>query len=64
MELKNKLTRSRSSHSACNNLVHLSFLSGCQNTILEINFERRSALVTVSFGAAAVSDLTSPAGEN
>lgn len=51
--MKNKLTRSRPPKSACNNLLHLSFLSGCLNTIPKINLGRPSALVTVTFSAAA-----------
>lgn len=51
--MKNKLTRSRPPKSACNNLVHLSFLSGCLNTIPKINLGRPSALVTVTCSAAA-----------
>lgn len=60
LEVKNKLTRSRPPQSACNNLVHLSFLSGCLNTILKINLARPSALVTVTFGAAAAASPCCP----
>lgn len=60
LEVKNELTRSRPPQSACNNLVHLSFLSGCLNTILKINLARPSTFVTVTFSAAAVASPSCP----
>lgn len=53
LEQKNDLKRSRPLQSVCNNLVHLSFLSGCPNTFLKINLVHPSALVTVTFSAAS-----------
>lgn len=58
--MKNKLTRSRSWQPICNNLVHLSFLSNGLNEILKINLGRRSALVTVTFSAAAAASPIEP----